>query len=99
MHQQQNSHLKAQLQQLFSFKTYPEEMKEIWEFLQQIVNEACDEKSLPSGQWTDKAELTVLCPFLFPSDLNKDTPQPAQKNHKQNNNNNNYKKPDKTPRN
>lgn len=29
IHQQQDSHLKAQLQQLFSLKSYPEEMKEI----------------------------------------------------------------------
>lgn len=38
-------------------------MPKIPEFLQQIVNEAFDEKSLPSGQCTDKAELTMLCPF------------------------------------
>lgn len=55
-------------------------MPKIPEFLQQIVNEAFDEKSLPSGHCTDKAELTMLCPFLLPSDLNKNTPQPAQKN-------------------
>lgn len=46
-------------------------MPKLPEFLQQIVNEACDEKSLPSGQCIDKAELTMLCPFLYPSDLNK----------------------------
>lgn len=54
-------------------------MPKIPEFLQQIVNEACDEKSLPSGQCTDKAELTMLYPFLFPCDLNEDNPQPVKK--------------------
>lgn len=60
-------------------------MTKIPELLQQIVNEACDEKSLPSGQCTDKAELTMPCPFLFPSHLNKGTSEPAQNKTKQQN--------------
>lgn len=63
-------------------------MPKIPEFLQQIVNEACDEKSLPSGNCIDQAELTMPCPFLFHSDLNKDTPEPAQNKTKPNQNEN-----------
>lgn len=54
-------------------------MPKLPEFLQQIMNKAWDEKSLPSGQCIDKAEQTLLCPFLFPSALITDTPQSAQK--------------------
>lgn len=63
-------------------------MPKLSEFFQQIVNDAWDEESLPSGRHIDKAVQTLMCLFffcwffLFPSALIKDTPQSAEKKQK-----------------